>query len=69
MQGGKKERWMELAEQVANEQDPQKFNELVQELNRLLAEKDNRLHPEPKEESSKQLYETRWNDGKTYGAS
>ena len=55
MQGAKKERWMELAEQVANEQDPQKFNELVKELNRLLTEKDNRLHPKPKEESSRQL--------------
>ncbi len=45
MKGETKERWLELAEQVANEQDPQKFDELVKELNRLLAEKDNRLHP------------------------
>jgi hypothetical protein len=52
MQGEKKERWMELAEQVANEQDPQKFDDLVAELNRLLAEKDNRLHPQPKDKSS-----------------
>lgn len=35
---------MELAEQVANEQDPVKFGELVSELNRLLSEKDSRLH-------------------------
>jgi hypothetical protein len=44
MKGEKKERWMELAEQVAAEQDPKKFDELVKELNRLLTEKDNRLH-------------------------
>jgi hypothetical protein len=49
MQGEKKERWMELAEKVASEQDPQKFDELVKELNRLLTEKDDRLHPKPKE--------------------
>jgi hypothetical protein len=49
VQGEKKERWMELAEQVANEQDPQKFDELVKELNRLLIEKDNRLHPKSRE--------------------
>jgi len=55
MQGEKKERWMELAEQVANEQDPKKFDELVKELNQLLSEKDTRLHPKPKEESSRQL--------------
>ena len=47
MQGEKKERWMELAEQVANEQDPKKFDELVKELNQLLSEKDTRLHPKP----------------------
>jgi hypothetical protein len=45
MRGQKKERWMELAEQVANEQDPVKFDQLVDELNRLLREKDSRLHP------------------------
>ncbi|HSS96412.1 MAG TPA: LuxR C-terminal-related transcriptional regulator [Terriglobales bacterium] len=44
MQGEKKERWMEIAEQVANEQDPVKFDQLVTELNRLLREKDQRLH-------------------------
>lgn len=45
MQGEKKERWMELAEQITTEQDPDKFRQLVDELNRLLAEKDARLHP------------------------
>jgi hypothetical protein len=34
---------MELAELAANEQDPDKLIELVKELNRLLAEKQDRL--------------------------
>ena len=46
MKGEKKEHWMELAEQVANEQDPVKFDQLVKELNQLLSEKESRLHPQ-----------------------
>ena len=38
-----RERWMELAEQAAKEQDPDKLLELVQEINRLLIEKEERL--------------------------
>jgi hypothetical protein len=41
---GKRERWMELAAQVADEQDPQELSKLVQELARLLAEKRDRLN-------------------------
>ena len=44
MQGEKKERWEELCQQAANEQDPQKLLKLVQEINRLLAEKRDRLN-------------------------
>jgi hypothetical protein len=39
----KRERWMELAELAANEQDPVKLNDLVREIDRLLAEKQERL--------------------------
>ena len=40
------ERWKQLCEQAATEQDPQKLRELIDEIDRLLAEKQNRLdHP------------------------
>jgi hypothetical protein len=38
-----KARWMELCEQAAVEQDPQKLMELVEEINRLLLEKEKRV--------------------------
>jgi hypothetical protein len=38
-----KARWMELCEQAASEQDPQKLMELVEEINRLLLEKEKRV--------------------------
>jgi hypothetical protein len=38
-----KERWMELCQQAAVEQDPKKLMELVTEINRLLMEKEQRL--------------------------
>jgi hypothetical protein len=41
-----RERWLELSQQIAIEQDPDKFHEMVTELNRLLAEKENRLKTE-----------------------
>jgi hypothetical protein len=37
------ERWRVLCEQAAKEQDPQKLQELVREINRLLNEKYDRL--------------------------
>jgi hypothetical protein len=51
MQGPTRERWEELCEQAANEQDSDKLLELVKEINRLLAEQQDRLsnkkpHPE-----------------------
>jgi hypothetical protein len=39
MQGKTQERWQELCEQAANEKDPAKMLELVEEINRLLAVK------------------------------
>jgi hypothetical protein len=38
-----RERWMQLCEQAANEQDPEKLMELVAEINRLLEAKERRL--------------------------
>jgi len=43
MEGAVKERWMEVCELVTKEQDPQKFLALIEELNRLLEEKEERL--------------------------
>ena len=43
MQGKTKERWQELCEQAAQEQDPAKMLEIVEEINRLLAVKYDRL--------------------------
>ena len=37
------ERWQEVCEQIAVEQDPKRFMSLVDELNRLLEEKERRL--------------------------
>ena len=48
MKGEKRERWMRLCEQAANEQDTQKLLELVREINRLLEEKEQRLRQESK---------------------
>ena len=39
-----RERWMELAELAANEQDPDKLLELTREIDRLLGEKQDRLN-------------------------
>ena len=38
-----KERWKLLCEQIAVEQDPKRFTALVNELNKLLEEKERRL--------------------------
>jgi hypothetical protein len=43
MQGEAKEHWLELAEQAANEQNPAKFMKLIEEINRILAAKEDRL--------------------------
>jgi hypothetical protein len=38
-----KEQWQRLCEQIAVEQDPTRFMNLVNELNKLLEEKERRL--------------------------
>jgi hypothetical protein len=43
MQGERKERWINLCEQAAQEQDPEKLMLLVREITRLLNEKQERL--------------------------
>jgi len=43
MEGATKQRWQELCELAAKEQDPKKLSVLVEEINRLLQEKEQRL--------------------------
>jgi len=43
MKGKTRERWVELCEQAATEQDPIRLMQLVQEINKLLIEKEERL--------------------------
>jgi hypothetical protein len=43
MQEEIKERWLELCEQAASEQNSEKLVALVQEINRMLDEKEQRL--------------------------
>jgi hypothetical protein len=38
-----RERWLELCEQASKEQDPEKLRELIEEINRLLDAKYDRL--------------------------
>ncbi len=45
--GEKKEHWMELCAQAAVEQDPEKLHALVEEIERLLQEKEDRLKKVP----------------------
>jgi len=42
-----KERWMELCELASKEQDPKKLSELVEEINRILEEKQSRISGRP----------------------
>jgi len=44
MQGKTRERWQELCEQAANEQDAAKMLQVVEEINRLLAAKYDRIN-------------------------
>ena len=43
MHGEKRERWMQLCQQAAEEQDSKKLMVLVREISRLLEEKEQRL--------------------------
>jgi hypothetical protein len=46
MKGKRKERWQELCELAANEQDADKLSELVEEIDKMLQEKQDRLSRE-----------------------
>ena len=48
MKGEKRERWMQLCEQAANEQDADKLMELIREIDALLQEKEDRLRGQSK---------------------
>ena len=43
MQGENRERWQTLCEEAAIEQDPERLLALIQEINRLLENKEQRL--------------------------
>jgi hypothetical protein len=45
MQGEQKERWLELCELAATEQDSAKLLKYIQEINRILEEKQKRIEP------------------------
>jgi hypothetical protein len=42
-----RERWLQLCEQAATEQDPEKLMALIAEINRLLEAKERRLRQHP----------------------
>jgi hypothetical protein len=44
MQGKAKERWIELCEQAVVEHDANKLLKLIQEIDKLLREKQERMH-------------------------
>jgi hypothetical protein len=43
MRGEKRERWEQLCKLAADEQDPDRLMKLIEEINRLLEEKEDRL--------------------------
>jgi hypothetical protein len=49
LKGEKKEIWMQLCEQAAVEQNPDKLMDLIKQINQLLEEKERRLKSERKE--------------------
>jgi len=53
MQGEHRERWQKLAEQVAEEQDPNRFTDLVAQLLAELDKKAERLKGPSKDNSGK----------------
>ena len=49
MKGETRERWQQLCEQAAEEQDPAKLMSLIEEINQLLETKEERLLREEQE--------------------
>ena len=56
MEAGKRERWMRLCVEVADEQDSNRLLELISEIDRLLHEKEMRLR-NVRREASKYVIE------------
>jgi hypothetical protein len=52
MQGETRERWQRLCEEAATEQDPERLMALIQEINRLLEAKEQRIAGEPTSKSA-----------------
>ena len=52
MKGKTKDHWMELCEQAAVEQDSEKLLELINEIDRMLDEKEQRLKREHHQDQS-----------------
>jgi hypothetical protein len=52
MEGEKKERWLQLCQQIVNEKNPETFYKLVEELNALLAEQRQQLVKNPAPEAA-----------------
>jgi hypothetical protein len=48
MKGETGERWRQLCELAAEEQDPQRLMELIEQINRMLEEKEKRLEEQRK---------------------
>jgi hypothetical protein len=55
MQGETKERWMQLAEQAATEQDPVKLLQLIKEIDALLEAKQERLKNRSKSDQLRKI--------------
>jgi len=52
MKGEKRELWMELCAQAADEQDPKKLMKLIDQINQILSEKEARLQPESNQKTA-----------------
>jgi hypothetical protein len=52
MQGENRERWQKLCEQASSEQDPDQLIRLVHEIEKLLADKEQRLRQQRAENQS-----------------
>ena len=55
MLGENRERWMDLCELAAKEQDPEKLLKLVQQINQMLEEKQTRLDAVRSKEGEKEI--------------
>jgi hypothetical protein len=61
MKDEKREHWLELCARAADEYDPQKLMKLIEQINRLLLEKENRLKSKTQDAGSSnwlELYQT-----------